>query len=181
MIEFNVIIILTYSKQYRVELFSLKHKRNIWNYAQSVLSFIRLSLGILKYITAKNVWPYFFSTDITPTMLLQSQVNSINSRRTFLFFCHQNGFLNRGKGCNFKLHKRSFYFKQVFLFSKTEPKCEIEAKELLSSVLLCFLTAELFADILQGRSICRALWDYYKISGTALDVPWIWNAGWCAI
>ena len=23
----------------------------------------------------------------------------------------------------------------------------------------------LFQDILQGRSICRALWDYYKISG----------------
>ena len=23
----------------------------------------------------------------------------------------------------------------------------------------------LLADILQGRSICRALWDYYKISG----------------
>ena len=23
----------------------------------------------------------------------------------------------------------------------------------------------LFSDILQGRSICRALWDYYKISG----------------
>ena len=22
-----------------------------------------------------------------------------------------------------------------------------------------------FLDILQGRSICRALWDYYKISG----------------
>ena len=23
----------------------------------------------------------------------------------------------------------------------------------------------LIADILQGRTICRALWDYYKISG----------------
>ena len=27
------------------------------------------------------------------------------------------------------------------------------------------LISFLFADILHGRSICRALWDYYKISG----------------
>ena len=38
----------------------------------------------------------------------------------------------------------------------TEQNCKQYAEH---CYLLCWL------DILQGRSICRALWDYYKISG----------------
>ena len=58
------------------------------------------------------------------------------------------------------LKEKKYYFKRVFLFSKTEPKCEIEAKELLSSVLLCFLTAELF---LVSFPTCSPKLNYKKL------------------
>ena len=84
----------------------------------------------------------------------------------------QDSFASRLQWChNFKLgieirtgsdnvKRKKCYFKRVFLFSKTEPKCEIEAKELLSSVLLCFLTAELF---LVSFPTCSPKLNYKKL------------------
>ena len=40
----------------------------------------------------------------------------------------------------------------------TEENCEMDENY---NFILIFSSS----DILQGRSICRALWDYYKISG----------------
>ena len=47
--------------------------------------------------------------------------------------------------------------KSAKIMPYTEENCGGKDKE--------FIDKYVILDILQGRSICRALWDYYKISG----------------